>query len=42
MMVRMFRDRDEAGCRLAQRLLAYRDSPDGLVLALPRDGVVVG
>lgn len=38
----MFRDRDDAGDRLAQRLLAYRDSPDGMVLALPRGGVVVG
>ncbi|BFU94832.1 MAG: putative Phosphoribosyltransferase [Nitrospira sp.] len=38
----MFRDRDDAGDRLAQRLLTYRDSPDGMVLALPRGGVVVG
>jgi len=41
-MMKMFRDRDDAGYRLAQRLLDYRDSPDGIVFALPRGGVVVG
>jgi putative phosphoribosyl transferase len=37
-----FRDRRDAGCRLAQRLQAYRGAPDLLVLALPRGGVPVG
>ncbi len=37
----IFRDRVEAGQRLAQHLEKYRGEP-GLVLALPRGGVVVG
>ncbi|SLM47257.1 putative Phosphoribosyltransferase [Nitrospira japonica] len=41
-MTKIFRDREEAGYRLGQRLLAYRDNPDGLVFALPRGGVIVG
>lgn len=36
-----FRDRAEAGARLAQLLSAYRDRPDTLVVALPRGGVPV-
>src|SRR5579864_7061258 len=36
-----FVDRVDAGRRLAQRLLAYRDERP-VVLALPRGGVVVG
>lgn len=36
-----FRDRTEAGKRLAEKLMAYRDQPDVLVLALPRGGVPV-
>jgi putative phosphoribosyl transferase len=36
-----FKDRAEAGRLLAQKLLAYRDKPDVLVLALPRGGVPV-
>lgn len=36
-----FRNRTEAGRRLAERLLAYRDQPDVLVLGLPRGGVPV-
>ncbi|GCE30094.1 phosphoribosyl transferase [Dictyobacter alpinus] len=40
-MVAQFRDRTEAGKQLAAQLMAYRDRPDVLVLALPRGGVVV-
>lgn len=36
-----FRDRAEAGERLAARLSAYADRPDVLVLGLPRGGVPV-
>jgi predicted phosphoribosyltransferase len=36
-----FRDRSEAGRLLAQKLLAYANRPDVLVLALPRGGVPV-
>jgi putative phosphoribosyl transferase len=36
-----FLDRTEAGQVLAERLHAYRDRPDTLVLALPRGGVPV-
>jgi predicted phosphoribosyltransferase len=36
-----FRDRTEAGRLLAQRLAAYANRPDVLVLALPRGGVPV-
>jgi putative phosphoribosyl transferase len=38
----VFRDRIEAGQQLASKLTAYRDDPGGLILALPRGGVVVG
>src|ERR1700736_3349682 len=37
----LFRDRREAGRRLAERLTAYAHRPDVLVLALPRGGVPV-
>jgi predicted phosphoribosyltransferase len=37
----LFRDRAEAGRRLAEELARYRDRPDVLVLALPRGGVPV-
>lgn len=38
----MFANREEAGDRLAERLVRYRDEPRVLVLALPRGGVPVG
>ena len=38
----MFRDRADAGRRLAVALKAYADVPGGLVVALPRGGVVTG
>jgi putative phosphoribosyl transferase len=37
-----FRDRREAGRKLAAKLQRFRDRPDVLVLALPRGGVPVG
>jgi putative phosphoribosyl transferase len=40
-MIRRFRDRAEAGQRLAQLLAAFADRPDVIVLALPRGGVPV-
>src|SRR4051812_24133085 len=39
--VMLFRDRAEAGKRLAARLIAYARRSDVLVLALPRGGVPV-
>jgi putative phosphoribosyl transferase len=38
----MLRDRQEAGQKLAAELQGYRGCPGGLVLAIPRGGVVVG
>jgi putative phosphoribosyl transferase len=38
----MFRNRNDAGIRLAERLNQYRDRKDVLVLALPRGGVATG
>lgn len=40
-MLTRFRDRADAGQRLARRLAAYAGDPDVLVLALPRGGVPV-
>jgi len=40
--VALFRDRHDAGRRLAQRLLHYKEAKDTIVIALPRGGVVVG
>jgi putative phosphoribosyl transferase len=37
----IFKNREEAGRQLAAELLQYRDDPRGLILALPRGGVVV-
>lgn len=38
----IFRDRYEAGRRLAQPLIRYKEAKDTIILALPRGGVVVG
>jgi putative phosphoribosyl transferase len=38
----MFRNREEAGRILADKLSPYRNDPTGLILALPRGGVAVG
>jgi putative phosphoribosyl transferase len=38
----LFRDRHDAGKRLAERLLHYREAKDTIVIALPRGGVVLG
>lgn len=38
----MFRNREEAGRMLAEKLRHYRNDPTALVLALPRGGVAVG
>lgn len=38
----MFKDRNEAGQQLAQRLHPYQHDPSAIVLALPRGGVVLG
>ena len=37
----IFRDRVDAGERLAAALTRYRDAPDTVVLGIPRGGVVV-
>ena len=37
----MFKDRDEAGNLLAQKLSAYKNKKNALVLAIPRGGAVV-
>ena len=38
----LFRDRIEAGQRLAQRIQSEAIGPNALVLALPRGGVPIG
>ena len=38
---RIFHDRAEAGCRLAQKLTAYAGRNDAVVLGVPRGGVAV-
>jgi len=38
---RMFADRNNAGRRLAEKLRAFRDLPNSVVLGVPRGGVVV-
>src|SRR5882757_5959131 len=40
-MIRRFRNRRDAGRRLAAELTRYADRPDVIVLALPRGGVPV-
>lgn len=37
-----FKNREEAGRRLVERLLQYRGDPSAIILALPRGGVAVG
>ena len=41
-MATRFRDRSDAGRRLAEKLSGYANRPDVVVLALPRGGVPVG
>src|ERR1700709_566650 len=41
-MVKIYRDRSEAGRELATKLTAYAHRQDVLVLALPRGGLPVG
>lgn len=41
-MIERFRDRRDAGKRLAEELHRYANRPDVMVLALPRGGVPVG
>lgn len=38
----IFKDRRDAAQRLASKLMQYENSPDALILALPRGGVVTG
>lgn len=38
----LFKDRHDAGKRLAQKLLHYKGAKDAIVIALPRGGVVLG
>lgn len=38
----MFRNREEAGRMLAEKLSHYRNDPTGLILSLPRGGAAVG
>jgi putative phosphoribosyl transferase len=37
-----FKNREEAGRRLVDQLIQYRDDPTAVVIALPRGGVAVG
>jgi len=37
----VFEDRNDAGKQLAEHLLHYKNHPDGLVIGLPRGGVVL-
>lgn len=37
----VFRDRTDAGRQLAEHLLEYKDIPNGVVIGLPRGGVVL-
>lgn len=40
--IMIFRNREEAGRRLVEHLIHYREHPATLILALPRGGVAVG
>jgi len=37
----IYKDRTDAGKRLAEKLMQYRDKADVIVLGLPRGGVTV-
>ena len=37
-----FKNREEAGRRLVERLVQYRNDPTAIILAIPRGGVAVG
>lgn len=37
-----FKDRHEAGTKLAEKLIGYKDDKDAIVLAIPRGGVEIG
>ncbi len=37
-----FKNREEAGRRLVERLIQYREDPAAIIVALPRGGVAVG
>ena len=37
-----FKNREEAGRRLVERLIQYRDDPSAIIVALPRGGVAIG
>ena len=37
-----FKNREEAGRRLVERLIQYRNDPTAIIVALPRGGVAVG
>jgi putative phosphoribosyl transferase len=41
-MVKIFRDRVEAGQLLAEKLMSFKGRKDAIILALPRGGVPVG
>jgi len=38
----LFKNRQDAGQKLAQVLISYKDNPDVIIIALPRGGVVIG
>lgn len=38
----LFKDRHDAGQRLAQKLVGYKGAKDAIIIALPRGGVAVG
>ncbi len=38
----MFKNRHDAGKRLADKLKKYKEKKDVVVLALPRGGIVIG
>jgi predicted phosphoribosyltransferase len=40
--IMLFKDRQDAGKKLAEALKKYKNAPETIILALPRGGVVVG